>query len=151
MEAELATAVSTLVGLMVSDAWIQAKGRVARFFARGGDATSVDEELQLSQEELVAARATEDEGAAADIVAGLRLRLRRVLQADPGAGEELRLLFEELGLGGANEPVVTVQNTVSGGVQHMVFQGQNFTGLTFHGSDGPAPVPHDPLRDASQA
>ncbi|MEC4015260.1 hypothetical protein [Streptomyces sp. H27-D2] len=138
MEAELvalaASGATTLVGLMVSDAWTQGRERLVRFFARGGDEGSAEEELRISREELAAARAAEDEGAAADIEAGWRMRLRRVLQADPAAAEELRLLLAELAPWAGSEQGVTVHNTISGGVNGPVFQGQQFTGLTFHSS-----------------
>ncbi|QLE70937.1 hypothetical protein FGW37_04350 [Streptomyces rectiverticillatus] len=144
MEAELAalaaSGATTLVGLMVSETWSQARERVARFLARGADEGAVDEELRLSEQELVAARAVADEPAVADIEAGWRLRLRRALQADPGAAEELRLLLAELAPGAAgSDAAITVHNSVSGGVQNgPVIQGQQFSGLTFY-SSGSAP------------
>ncbi|MGW3974317.1 hypothetical protein ACWEFD_34120 [Streptomyces ardesiacus] len=140
MEAELAalaaSGATTLVGLMVSETWSQARDRVARFFARGADGEVVDEELRLSEQELVAARASDDELAVADIEAGWRLRLRRALQADPGAAEELRLLLAELAPAAAgSDAAVTVHNSVNGGVQNgPVIQGQQFSSLTFYSS-----------------
>ncbi|PZT68356.1 hypothetical protein DN402_09290 [Streptomyces sp. SW4] len=137
MEAELAalaaSGATTLVGLMVSETWSQARERVARFFARGADEEAIDEELRLSEQELVAARASDDELAVADIEAGWRLRLRRALQADPGAAEELRLLLAELAPGAGSDAAVTVHNSVNGGVQNgPVIQGQQFSSLTFY-------------------
>lgn len=139
MEAELASlatsGATTLIGLMVSETWSQARERVARFFARGADEEAVDEELRLSEQELVAARASDDELAVADIEAGWRLRLRRVLQADPGAAEELRLLLAELAPGAGSDVAATVHNSVNGGVQNgPVIQGQQFSSLTFYSS-----------------
>lgn len=145
MEAELvalaASGATTLVGLMVSETWTQARDRVARFFARGGDGTTpVEEELRLSQQELMAARASQDELAASDIEAGWRTRLRRALQADPEAAEELRLLLAELGPESGNDPSVSVHNSITGGVQHgPVIQGQYFSGLNFGGSGAVPP------------
>ncbi|MFD5720926.1 hypothetical protein [Streptomyces sp. NPDC127036] len=137
MEAELAalaaSGATTLVGLMVSETWTQARDRIARFFARGSDEDVVAEELRLSQEELTAARASEDELAAADVEAIWRTRMRRALQSAPEAAEELRLLLAELDPGLKTESAHSVHNSISGGVQHgPVIQGQNFTGLTFH-------------------
>ncbi|AEW94541.1 MULTISPECIES: hypothetical protein [Streptomycetaceae] len=139
MDAELATlAASTLVGLMVTDAWGQAKKRVAGFFARGGDTTAAEEELDTSRAELMAAEEDADEATAADIQAEWRLRLRRALQADPAAADELRRLLAELEPYGASPPSATVHNVVNGGVfEGPVIQGQNFTGLTFHGTTPP--------------
>ncbi|MGW7578204.1 hypothetical protein [Streptomyces sp. NPDC054765] len=136
MEAELATlaatGATTLVGLMVSEAWTQARGRVVRFFARGDDTALPDEQLAASREELIAARDAGDADAAADVEEEWRLRLRRTLRADPVAAEELRLLLEELAPQ-AVPPAVTVHNTISGGTQNgPVIQGQHFSSLTFH-------------------
>ncbi|MFF2652706.1 hypothetical protein [Streptomyces sp. NPDC058045] len=143
MEAELAalaaSGATTLVGLMVSETWTQARDRVARFFARGGEDGSAEEELRLSRRELMDAQAARDELAGADIEAAWRTRLRRVLLADPRAAEELRSLLAELDPDAQHGPAVSVHNTISGGVQHgPVVQGQNFTGLTF-GASGTTP------------
>ncbi len=145
MEAELAalaaSGATTLVGLMVSESWAQARDRLTRFFARGGDERAVDEELSLSRSELVAARAAEDADAAADVEAGMRTRLRRALQADPRAAEELRAVLAEIAPdgGGGGGPPGAVHNSIGGGVQNgPVFQGGRFSGLTFNGS-GPVP------------
>jgi len=151
VEAELAglaaSGATTLVGLMVSDAWAQARERVARFFARGANGGAAAAELQESQVELLSARESGDAEAADDVEAEWRTRLRRLLRADPAAAEELRALLMELGPLANGGPAVVVHNTVSGGVQHgPVIQGQNFGGLTFHSSTqaprlAPAPRP----------
>lgn len=148
MEAELASlaasGATTLVGLMVSETWTQARDRVARFFSRSGDGDggAVEGELLLSRQELLAARESGDELAAADVEAGWRARLRRALRDDPGAAEELRLMLAELAPGRGSEPTVSVRNSISGGVQHgPVFQGQSFSGLTF---TTPGTVPPEP-------
>jgi hypothetical protein len=152
VEAELAalaaSGATTLVGLMVSETWAQARDRLTRFFARGGDERAVDEELSLSRSELVAAREAEDEEAAADIEAGWRTRLRRALQADPGAAEELRVLLAEVAPDGGGESPARVRNSISGGVQNgPVFQGERFFGVTFNGS---GPVPPEGGAEASR-
>ncbi|MFD0344810.1 hypothetical protein ACFVH0_40140 [Streptomyces sp. NPDC127117] len=135
MEAELAalaaSGATTLVGLMVSDAWTQTRERVARFLARGEETDGVDEELDASREGLIAARDGEDPDAAADIEDEWRLRMRRALRADPAAAQELRLLLDEIAPRTADVPTVTVNNSVSGGTQNaQVIQGQNIVGLT---------------------
>ncbi|MFC5722022.1 hypothetical protein ACFP1Z_17800 [Streptomyces gamaensis] len=143
MEAELAalaaSGATTLVGVMVSDAWGQAKGRLAWFFARGGDEEAAGEELSEAREELVAARAAEDAPLVADIEAGWRMRLRRVLQADPAAAEELRRLLAELEPEGG-EPAGGVRNSVSGVVHGSVVQsGQIHGGISIGGPGGGGP------------
>ncbi len=138
MEAELAalaaSGATTLVGLMVSETWEQARDRLTRFLARGGDEEAVDEELSLARGDLVAAGEAEDPQAAADIEADWRARLRRALLADPSAAEELRSLLAELAPDAGARPSGSVHNTVSGGVVHgPVIQGGTFSGLTFQG------------------
>jgi hypothetical protein len=150
VEAELAalaaSGATTLVGLMVSETWTQARDRLTRFFARGGDEDTAEEELRVSRGELVAAREAEDEDAVADIEAAWRTRLRRALQADPAAAEELRALLAELAPEGNGPPAGTVRNSISGGTQYgPVLQGQQFSGLTFHSS-----APQAPTEDAGQ-
>ncbi|MEV0277759.1 hypothetical protein AB0I22_15460 [Streptomyces sp. NPDC050610] len=153
MEAELAalaaSGATTVVGLMASDAWTQAKQRLARFFARDGDESAADGELELSCEELTAARDGSDERTAADIEADWRQRLRYVLRTDPAAADELRALLAELdpaaadGRGGGS-----VANTVSGGVQHgPIVQVRDVSGgMTFHmpGAVQPGPDAQGP-------
>ncbi|MFI6547159.1 hypothetical protein ACIBO9_28315 [Streptomyces prunicolor] len=101
MEAELAalaaSGATTLMALMVSESWEQAKGRLTRFLARRrSDEESVGE-LQLSSEELSRARAEGDAVASADIEDRWQRRLLDVLHADPDAAAELRGLLAELG------------------------------------------------------
>ncbi|KNB54442.1 hypothetical protein [Streptomyces caatingaensis] len=130
MEAELAelaaSGATTLVGLMVTDAWSQARARVARFFARGGDdEAAVDDELGRDAGELAAGP-----GGAAVIEERWRERLRRALRDDPAAAEDLRRLLAELAPDGGSVP--RVHNSVSGGTQYgPVVQGENFSGLRF--------------------
>ncbi|GAA0403032.1 hypothetical protein [Streptomyces luteireticuli] len=147
MEAELtalaASGATTLVGLMVTDAWSQARGRVARFFARGADGggdggddmTVVDGELRRDAEELAAGAG--EGGPSADAAVAVieerwRERLRVALRADPGAADELRQLLAELDPGGRGEGAPRVHNSVTGGTQYgPVIQGERFSGLTF--------------------
>ncbi|MQS35818.1 hypothetical protein [Streptomyces katsurahamanus] len=148
MQAELATLAASgataLVGAMVSDAWLQARDRVARFLARGEDPQVAGEELETLRTELVAAHDAEDTEAAADIEDEWRLRLRRALRADPAAAEELRVLLAELAPQTA-EPQAAVVNTISGGTYHgPVIQGDRFSQLTFHSSTATGPAGQSP-------
>ncbi|MFI1224840.1 MULTISPECIES: hypothetical protein [unclassified Streptomyces] len=123
MEAELtalaASGATTFVGLMATEAWTQARGRVARFLGRGEDDEAVDAELEESRAELTAARAEADEETAADIEAEWRTRLRRTLRANPEAAEELRSLLDELSpLEPEGKNVSINHNTISGGTYH---------------------------------
>ncbi|MEU2071269.1 hypothetical protein [Streptomyces anulatus] len=137
MEAELtalaASGATAFVGLMVTEAWTQARGRMARFLARGEDVDVIDAELEESREELTAARAAADDEAVADVEEEWRIRLRRALRANPEAADELRTLLEELSPLESAGPAVSVTNSISGGTQNgPVFQGQTFSSLTFN-------------------
>lgn len=120
MEAELtalaASGATAFVGLMVTEAWTQARGRMARFLARGEDVDVVDAELEESREELLAARRNGDEDGAADVTAEWRVRLRRALRDNPGAAEELRGLLDELAPAHSAGTTVSVNhNTIHDG------------------------------------
>ncbi|NEB69499.1 hypothetical protein G3I39_20955 [Streptomyces fulvissimus] len=120
MEAELtalaASGATAFVGLMATEAWNQARGRVARFLARGEDSEEVDAELEESREELIAARRSGDEDGAADVTAEWRIRIRRALRENPEAADELRGLLDELApLQPAGTTVSITNNTISGG------------------------------------
>jgi hypothetical protein len=144
VEAELAglatSGATTLVGLMVSDAWERARDRLSAFFARGGDGRAVDaqrEQLEASRAELVAARESGADGdeTTADLADEWRARLRRVLRADPAAADELRALLAELAPQEAAGPTTVIHNTISGNavVRGPAIQGQNFNGVHFGG------------------
>ncbi|MER6163571.1 hypothetical protein [Streptomyces violaceorubidus] len=146
MEAELmaliGTGATTVVGLMVTDAWEQAKQRVVGLFAPGGESGGepggVAGELEESRTVLVAADgAADEEDLRSDVTASVRLRLRRLLEQDPGAAEELRRLVDEFAP--AARPPGTVHNSITGGRQDgPVVQGHTFTHLTFGTAGGTA-------------
>lgn len=119
MEAELtalaASGATAFVGLMVTEAWTQARGRVARFLARGEDVDVIDAELEESREELIAARRNGDEDGAADVAAEWRIRLRRALRDNPEAAEELRELLDELAPRPTGTTVSINHNTINDG------------------------------------
>ncbi|MEV6590505.1 hypothetical protein [Streptomyces acidicola] len=136
MEAELTSlavaGATALVTQMVTDGWEQARDRIVTFFTqrRDGEGEVVQAELEESRAELVAARDADDEETAADVHDEWRLRLRRVLRADPSAAAELQALMNEL-RPPDDVPKGTVHNTVSGGVQHgTVIQAHTIGDLT---------------------
>ncbi|MFD6190669.1 hypothetical protein [Streptomyces sp. NPDC060275] len=135
MEAELValigTGATTVVGLMVTDAWGQVKQRVVGLFGSETGADGVAGELEESRAVLVAADGTAaEDDLRSDVTASVRLRLRRLLEEDPGAAEELRRLVDELAY--AARPPGTVHNSITGGRQGgPVVQGHTFTRLTF--------------------
>lgn len=98
MDAELmalaSTTATTLVGMMATDGWEQAKRAVAALWRRNRpeQAELVEAELVETRQELLTDRQVEE---------GLRAewssRLRRLLAADPELAGELRDLLAELG------------------------------------------------------
>ncbi|MEU9343988.1 hypothetical protein AB0D74_22545 [Streptomyces sp. NPDC048278] len=146
MEAELVslvgTGATTLVALMVTDAWEQAKQRVVRLLARGSDGNAIAVDLEESRTALIAATGTRDEGDhASDLTASLRLRLRRLVEQNPDAVPELRALVEEFASRSLIDPSGTVRNSITGGTQHgPVVQGHTFTHLTIN---APGDTPPD--------
>ncbi|MFF0711337.1 hypothetical protein ACWEVM_07420 [Streptomyces bauhiniae] len=146
MEAELAALVTsgatTVVGLMATEAWEQARQRLVRLFARGGTTTAVDGELDELRGQLVAAAGSPDEEElAGDVTGTVRTRLRGLLRQDVTAADELSAFVDEFAplLNGAAAGN-TVHNSVTGGTVHgPVVQGYSFSNLTFGGSGGAAP------------
>ncbi|GCD99328.1 hypothetical protein EHYA_07043 [Embleya hyalina] len=135
-----ASGATTLVGLMVSESWTQARTRLAAFFTRGGsEPTGTEQELDAARRELTTAQAEGNDVVAADIEAEWRTRLRRALEADPAAAADLRALLDELTPLAAT-PAAPVTNTITGGTQHgPVLQGRDFSDLTFHTQPPPSP------------
>ncbi|WP_328332885.1 ATP-binding protein [Streptomyces sp. NBC_00455] len=152
MEAELAALASSgataLVGLMVSESWDRAKLRLARFFAqhgRPGPEGATDEDLQSARDELRSARQADDTGAAADIEAEWRQRLRRALREDPAAARELRSLLTELAHEAGVEWDASPHAEISGGVQNgPVFQNTQIHGGIVFQAQPPAPLDAKP-------
>ncbi|MFE2075432.1 hypothetical protein [Streptomyces misionensis] len=123
MEAELtalaAVGATAFVQQMAADSWAQARERIVSFFSRRGDEEGVIEgELEASRGELTLAMEAGDEQTASDVEAEWRTRLRRTLVANPGAAAELRQVLAELALSSDDRQVMTVHNSISGGVQH---------------------------------
>ncbi|MFJ7239120.1 hypothetical protein ACIQWB_18555 [Streptomyces olivaceus] len=138
MEAELmalvGTGATTVVGLMVTDAWEQVRQRVVGLFGSTGETDGTAGELDASRTALLSADGTADEEALrSDLTASVRLRLRRLIEEDPGAARELRLLVDEFASTAGLEASGSVHNSITGGRQDgPVFQGHTFTNLTFH-------------------
>ncbi|MCX5389233.1 NB-ARC domain-containing protein [Streptomyces sp. NBC_00094] len=139
--------VTTVFGLVVTDAWEQAKSRDWRLFGRrgsGGDAGQVAGELEEAGREAASARAAGDETEARAIEERWGDRLLQVLRDDPRAVAELQDLIAAFG-----PPTTTTY--ISGDVNHgPAFQGARIRGdMTFHVHQAPAPspVPSEPPPD----
>lgn len=129
MEAEIAqlatSGATALVGLMVTEAWTQARSRFAALLGRGR-AETVEADLDETRVELVEAYEDGDDGAAAGARQEWQRRLRRVLKDDPQAVAELRAILAEFAP--ANPPApgsVHVENVINGTVQGRSIQGMN--------------------------
>jgi hypothetical protein len=99
MDAQVATLASsgagTLITLMTTDAWAQAKHAFAALLGRrGGDAEAVAGELDAARAELVTARNRGEGAVAADLGTEWRLRLGRMLTQDPDSVALLAGLVE---------------------------------------------------------
>ncbi|MEU4655834.1 NB-ARC domain-containing protein [Streptomyces sp. NPDC023723] len=129
MEAELAalaaSGATAFVGLLVSEAFEQAKGRLARFLGRRAGDAAAEDELRTDREELVRARAVGD-GRTEEVVRDRwQGRLEGVFREEPEAVTELAGLLAEM----APEASRNFVSLVSGGVNY----GPAFQGSHIHG------------------
>ncbi|MEV3985608.1 hypothetical protein [Nonomuraea sp. NPDC049758] len=129
MEAELValatSGATTLITLMISDAWAQTKERLAGILARPGNEDDVLGELEASRVDLVDALVRGDGGRVAAIEAEWRARLLRLLLEFPGTADALRSL--------PTPPTGTVYNHISGPVRSaVVVQAGRIDGSTFY-------------------
>ena len=142
MEAELATlAVSgatTVVGLMAGDAWTAAKSRVVALFRQGrSEPAAVEDELEESRRELIAARDEEDEAVAAGVQALWLMRLRRLLQENPDLAVKLQELITEAGPAGAPDAPGHTNSITGGEFSGPVIQTGRIDGGIHIGDPGP--------------
>ncbi|MFE2069208.1 hypothetical protein ACFXDH_43710 [Streptomyces sp. NPDC059467] len=139
MDSELAalttSGATTLVSLMVTDSWMHAREVVGRFFTRVGSDSTAIADLDTDRTRLLAADIADSPQTTRDITNRWHAHLRRLLQAGSASSNDLRDLLTSL-QDLANAPDTqpnTVQNTITGGVQHgPVIQSGRITGLTFH-------------------
>ncbi|MEU5597776.1 NB-ARC domain-containing protein [Streptomyces sp. NPDC020298] len=148
MEAELAalaaSGATAFVGLLVSEAFEQAKGRLARFLGRQPGGEAAEEELASTSDELARARAAGDERAQAAVHARWEERLAGIFQQDPRAAGELAWLVAE----SAPHASRTFVSLVSGGVNYgPAFQGSHIHGgIVFNVQPAQPPGPDGPDR-----
>ncbi|WP_327105990.1 hypothetical protein [Nonomuraea glycinis] len=98
--AALAAAGGTaLVSAMSTDAWTSAKQGFARLLGRGGPERQevAERRLERSRQELAGATSREPERARVEQEAAWRLRLSDLLEDDPAAEAELRVLVARFG------------------------------------------------------
>ncbi|MFF7983255.1 hypothetical protein ACFZDK_29755 [Streptomyces sp. NPDC007901] len=146
MDAELtalaAAGATTFVQQMAADTWAQSRDHIVSFFSRrgvdggeAGEGNMIGSELEASRRELAVATETGDEQTASDVEAEWRMRLRRVLAADPAAASALTAVLAVLRPDSSDrrtQKTVNVHNVISGGVQNeTVIQAGNVDSINF--------------------
>jgi hypothetical protein len=92
------TAATTVVNLLATAGWEQAKAAVTRLWRRAHPerVETVQAELAESRTEVLAARQNGDEQAEVELVGEWSGRLRRLVTTDPALADELRQLVAQL-------------------------------------------------------
>lgn len=92
------TAGTTIVTLMATDVWQRTRDGVTAIWRRvhPDRADAVAGELDLTRDEILAARNAGDTQTEAELQAEWQGRVRRLLQADPAIAADLRTLLDEL-------------------------------------------------------
>lgn len=134
MQQLVTSGATTLVGLMATEAWTQARSRFAALFGRGESDETEAAALERSRVVITRAQESGDTEAVNDLTGTWRGRLRQALLEDPGAADELQSILDEFRPQLPARGGVTVHNTISGGtVNGNVIQAQNVHGdVTYH-------------------
>ncbi len=121
LSALTSTAATTVVQLLATAAWEQAKSAVGGLWRKAHPerAETVQAELEETRTEVLAARESGDEQVEQDLVGEWHGRLRRLVAADPQLADELRRVVAELrsALADADPPrgaTITMQATTFG-------------------------------------
>ncbi|WP_406448006.1 hypothetical protein OG782_04040 [Streptomyces sp. NBC_00876] len=138
MESEFAalaaSGATTLVSLMVTDSWVQARAVVGRLFSRTGPGGPTAADLDADRARLTAGDA-DDAQATREVKDRWRADLYRLLRTDSVTADDLHEVLSALQqlVSTAQARPEPVHNAVNGGVQHgPVIQSGRITGLTFH-------------------
>ncbi|WP_043632386.1 hypothetical protein [Nonomuraea candida] len=97
MDPLVLAAATAVVTAMATEGWQQARNAVVALWrrARPERAEVIAAELEETHAEVVAARRAGDGQAEQDLVGDWQRKLRRLLDADPGLGDELRRVLDE--------------------------------------------------------
>ncbi|NUP00379.1 MAG: hypothetical protein HOV96_19310 [Nonomuraea sp.] len=97
MDPLVPAAATAVVTAMATESWEQARNAVVALWrrARPERAEAIDAELEETHAEVVAARRTGDRQAEQGLVGDWQRKLRRLLDADPALGEELRRVLDQ--------------------------------------------------------
>lgn len=93
-----AAAATALIAAMTTDAWQQARSAIVGLWRRvhPDRAATIGDELTEVRQEALAARQQGDAGAEEGLVADWQRRLKRVLDADPEAAEEVQRVLDDV-------------------------------------------------------
>ena len=134
-----ASGATTLVSLMVTDSWTQARDLVGRLVSRTTSRGATVADLDTARARLVAADGHTGAVTAQEIADQWLVHLHHLLETGAVTAHDLRDVLaslQRLGKTSEREPV-TVHNAISGGVQHgPVIQAGRITGLTFGSPEG---------------
>ncbi|MEF9909096.1 MULTISPECIES: hypothetical protein [unclassified Streptomyces] len=146
MDTELAalaaSGATTLVSLMVTDSWAQARELVGRLISRNDPGGAAVADLDTTRDRLLAADAYDGAVTAQDITDHWHAQFHELLRngsVTSGGLRDLVTVLQRLADTSAPLPL-TVRNDITGGVQHgPVIQAGRITGLTFRdrGPDTP--------------
>ncbi|MEE1826141.1 hypothetical protein [Streptomyces sp. BE20] len=140
MEAEVVQLVtagaSTLVGLMATEFWTQARSRFGSWLGRGEGDEAEEAALERSRAAVTRAQEAGDTRAVEDLTGGWRARLREALHENPAAARELEALLEEFGPRLPKPAAGSLNIAISGGtVQGSVIQAGTAGSVTIGRTD----------------
>jgi hypothetical protein len=97
MDPLVLAAASAVVTAMATDGWQQAREAMVKLWrqSRLGHVTAIETDLNETRAEVIAARTAGDRAAEEGLVADWERKLRRLLEADPALGIELRRVLDE--------------------------------------------------------
>ncbi|MET9171872.1 hypothetical protein ABZX64_12570 [Streptomyces misionensis] len=119
MDAELValatSGATTLVGLLVTDGWTQARQRFSALLSQTrGSQEAAEAELDRMREELIRADQSGDDARVADTATELKMWLRRALEDNPELSAELLKLVHEYRTSDSTAAVVMRDNNFHG-------------------------------------
>jgi hypothetical protein len=138
-----ASGATTLVSLMVTDSWAQARELVGRLFSRADTGGATIAELEDARARLLAADADDGAQAAREITDQCHAHLHRLLRTGSTTTDDLQDVLTSLQqlVNGPGSVPIAVHNDINGGVQHgPVIQSGRISGLTFHVHGSGLPV-----------
>jgi hypothetical protein len=129
---------SALVTAMVTDGWEGIRVRFARLLGRGRakEAEAAEERLEESRQALTGLSGAALERAKTELEIAWRTRLSELLDHDPGAERELRLLAAEAQALAAGSAGPIVQHAAAFDQAQQAVQGHGVQNVTFGGQGG---------------